>query len=141
MPKTKCTEPAESEHDVSDSYKAYFEYNRILRSWFVACGAGGPALLLIHRDLASALLETNELRLVVGLFFIGAGAQIAGALINKIANYYVYRYTSQNSSTEFFEWLVRQFWIDVCLDFLTLIAFAWAVWLMIMAFANPAVCQ
>lgn len=42
----------EDDYDASESYSSYFEYNKILRTWFVAFGVGGPALFLINESIA-----------------------------------------------------------------------------------------
>lgn len=81
--------PAEQD-DASDAFSAYAEYNRILRTWFVAFGIGGPALFLINDKIAAKLVAVDQLRLVVALFLLGATAQVLGALRNKMANWYVY---------------------------------------------------
>lgn len=85
------SKPAETEDDDgTDSFETYLEYNRALRTWFVAFGVGGPALFLVNDTLAQRLVADGQLRLVVLLFLIGAGAQVGGALLNKFANWYVY---------------------------------------------------
>ena len=34
--------------DVSNFYATYLEYNRVLRTWFVGFGVGGPVLFLVQ---------------------------------------------------------------------------------------------
>ena len=79
------------EEDVAGTFQAYAEYNKILRTWFVAFGIGGPAFFLVNDKLAGALVKEGQLRLVVSLFLAGAAAQILGAFLNKLANWYVYQ--------------------------------------------------
>jgi hypothetical protein len=76
--------------DPADSFKTYLEYNKVLRTWFVASGVGGPALFLVNEKIAEKLVKANLLREVAALFLIGAAAQILGALANKVSNWYVY---------------------------------------------------
>ena len=76
--------------DASDGFGAYLEYNKVLRTWFVGFGIGGPALLLVNNSIAKSLVEAGQLRAVVFLFLLGTTAQVLGALLNKIANWYVY---------------------------------------------------
>lgn len=127
--------------DGSGSFETYLEYNRVLRTWFVAFGVGGPALFLVNGDVAERLADAYQLRLVVILFLIGAGAQVMGALLNKFANWYVYvsiidEDNSKNRSYKFAEWLAEQFWIDIALDILTIGVFGYAAWLLLTVFAG-----
>jgi hypothetical protein len=78
-------------HDGSNEFAAYTEYNKVLRAWFVAFGVGGPALFLINDEIGTRLAKTGQLGSVAKLFLIGTGSQIAGAFINKVSNWYVYR--------------------------------------------------
>jgi hypothetical protein len=50
--------------DGKDELSAYLEYNKILRSWFVAFGVGGPALFLINAQISKILADKGELRYV-----------------------------------------------------------------------------
>jgi hypothetical protein len=36
------------EEDAVGTFQAYAEYNKTLRTWFVAFGIGGPALFLVN---------------------------------------------------------------------------------------------
>ena len=49
-------------------FESYAEYNRILRSWFVAFGMGGLALFLLESPVHEALLASGQTRTVVTLF-------------------------------------------------------------------------
>jgi hypothetical protein len=76
--------------DGTDNYSSYMEYNKVLRSWFVAFGIGGPALLLVNTHIATSLKNGGCLRYVALLLLSGVAAQVAGALLNKHINWYVY---------------------------------------------------
>lgn len=78
------------EEDATDSLKSYLEYNKILRAWFVAFGVGGPALFLVNDKVADKFAKLGSLKILAALFLIGATAQVLGAFLNKIANWYVY---------------------------------------------------
>ena len=118
----------------------YTEYNHTLRAWFVAFGVGGPVTFLINDILRAELIVKGVITEIAVLFLIGAGAQIFIALINKISNWCSY-YAETNSEfkdgyiNKFFSWLVRQFWIDVILDLLTIYVFGKAIWTLITIFA------
>ena len=127
--------------DGPGSFETYLEYNRVLRTWFVAFGVGGPALFLVNSDVAQRLADEGQLRLVVILFLVGAGAQVLGALLNKVANWYVYlsEIDDDRSRSRFYgvaEWLAEQFWIDMLLDLLTIGVFGYAAWLLLTVFAG-----
>jgi hypothetical protein len=124
--------------------KAYLEYNRILRTWFVAFGIGGPALFLAKPEIAQRLLDGGrQLRHVALLFLIGAGCQVVGAFVNKCANWTVYFGLIDEPFTGSWSyqvglWLVEQFWIDFILDLATLGTFGYAVWLMLTLFGGTS---
>lgn len=129
--------------DGSGSFATYLEYNRVLRTWFVAFGIGGPALFLVNDDIARRLSEAQELRWVVLLFLTGAAAQVIGAFINKVANWYVYLSRADENANskwlyEVADWLIEQFWIDVILDVLTIAVFGIAAWEVLTVFAGNA---
>ena len=119
--------------DASDPWTAYLEYNKILRTWFVAFGVGGPALFLVNEKVAQRLAERLQLELVATLFLLGVTAQVVGALVNKTANWYVYRSAwgdeeSKKLHLRFANWLIEQFWLDIFLDVITAVSFGIAAW-------------
>ncbi|HAR46007.1 MAG: hypothetical protein A2X56_08245 [Nitrospirae bacterium GWC2_57_13] len=127
------------ESDGADFFKTYFEYNRTLRAWFVAFGIGGPALFLVNEHVSARLVAAGRLYLVAALFVIGAAAQVIGALMNKISNWYVYYSCLDDEFTStrkyrLAEWLIDQFWIDILLDVVTILAFGAAIWFMMTVF-------
>jgi hypothetical protein len=114
-------------------FESYAEYNRILRSWFVAFGAGGLALLLVQDGLRQALIASGEAKLVVLLFLSGVALQILVAGLNKYANWYCYSGEDdpayQRTATyRFWAGIARQFIIDVVVDLATAVCFFSAVW-------------
>ena len=128
-------------HEDSGSFNTYLEYNRVLRTWFVAFGIGGPSLFLVNSSLAQRLVDARLLRTVVILFLIGVAAQVFGALVNKVANWYVYQSTLADGDEE--HWIyalaarvTEKFWIDIVLDLLTIGVFGWAAWILLTVFAN-----
>lgn len=133
----------QEDDDASDGFSAYLEYNRVLRTWFVAFGIGGPALFLVNEKVALMLAAEGQLKIVVSLFLLGASAQVLGALLNKIANWYVYICTIDRSlkggrRQKFADWLIGQFWIDIAIDAVTITSFGAAAWLMMTVFADYA---
>lgn len=102
---------------------------------------GGPALFLVNDKIAARLVAVDQLRLVVALFLIGATAQVLGALLNKIANWYVYVGTIDpamkgSRRQKFAEWLIDQFWMDIMVDVITILSFGAAAWLLMTVFGK-----
>jgi hypothetical protein len=118
----------DEEIDASGSYTTYLEYNKVLRTWFVAFGVGGPALLLANATVTKRLTDAGCLRAVAALFFVGVASQVLGAFINKLANWYVhsaYSHISVDRSAKHHvaEWVANQFWIDIAVDLVTIASF------------------
>ncbi len=127
---------------LSQSYfDSYAEYNRILRSWFVAFGAGGLALFLLQSPVRAALLASGQTRTVALLFLTGVTAQIVVAFLNKYANWYCY-FGEDNPAFlnsplyRFWSRIASQFWIDIILDVLTVVCFLAAIWRLFEIFAR-----
>ena len=119
--------------DGQNELDSYLEYNKILRTWFVAFGVGGPAFFLVNTSIGERLAGADELRFVSAMFLLGAGSQVCGALINKVSNWYVYRGAQDEAFRarrryRFSHWLVHQFWIDIVLDLVSILAFGLALW-------------
>ena len=132
-------EPDEPD-DESGSFAAYSDYNKILRTWFVAFGIGGPALFITNDAVARRLASIGELHYVATIFIVGAAAQVVGALINKVANWYVYRSNWPDPGPPKWrykaaEWLIDQFLIDLGFDAISVESFGIAAWLLLTAFA------
>lgn len=136
-----AAEKIKREEDPDDSFKTYFEYNKVLRTWFVAFGVGGPALFLVNEKVAERLAQFGLLRHVATLFLIGAAAQIVGALLNKITNWYSYiaAYEPDFKGTrrhKFSEWYTHAFWIDIWIDVISIVCFGIAGWRLFTIFAK-----
>ena len=132
--------------DGKDELAAYNEYNKVLRTWFVGFGIGGPAFFLINQAIGQRLADSGQITLVSSMFLLGSGSQVIGALINKICNWYVYRGANDDEFRKrkryrFSHWLVHQFWIDIILDLVTVTAFGIAVWHLLAVLAPTSVPQ
>jgi hypothetical protein len=127
---------------LSQSYfESYAEYNRILRSWFVAFGVGGLALFLLESPVRTALLASGQTRTVVFLFLVGVISQIVVAFLNKYANWYCY-FGEDNpaflhsSLYRFWSHIASLFLIDIILDILTVGCFLTAIGILFGIFAR-----
>jgi len=122
-------------------FESYAEYNRILRSWFVAYGVGGLALFLVEEKLRDALVRTGEARLVIGLFLSGVAMQILIAGLNKYANWYCYYGEDEpgyqkTRAYRFWSWIARQFIFDVLVGLATAACFFAAIVALFVVFAR-----
>jgi len=122
-------------------FESYAEYNRILRSWFVAFGIGGLALLLVEEKLRTALIVSGEARLVVALFLSGVALQILIAGLNKYANWYCYAGEDEpayqrTAAYRFWSGIARQFIIDVLVDLATAVCFFTAIGILFGVFTH-----
>ncbi len=71
--------------DRAEYFAAYEEYSKVLRTWFVAYGIGGPVLLLTNEALAKAIKTSGQGRGLAALFLIGVGLQVVLAAMNKFS--------------------------------------------------------
>lgn len=118
-----------------DHWASYVEYNKLLRSWFVSFGIGGPVLLLLNPGLLVTLKEDGLAFAVVGLFLAGCTFQIVIAMLNKTVAWYMYcsEHDTARRSAKWYarcERLSESYAIDLTLDILTLLAFVAAVLLL-----------
>ncbi len=124
---------AQREREAQSYYQNYAEYNRTLRAWFVVFGVGGPATLIVNKELTDRLAQTGALRYVVAMFLVGAAAQVLIALTNKIASWYCYSAEAHpeladKGSRRIWAWVNQQFILDVAMDLTSVIAFGLAIW-------------
>ena len=75
-------------------FKAYEEYSKVLRTWFVAYGIGGPVLLLTNQTLAKAIKASGQGKSLAALFLAGVALQVVLAALNKFS---MWGSTSANS--------------------------------------------
>ena len=122
-------------------FESYAEYNRVLRSWFVAFGIGGLAMFLVEEKLRDALSGSGQARVVIALFLTGVALQILIAGLNKYANWYCYAGEDdpdyrQTAAYRFWSGIARQFIIDVLVDLATTVCFFAAVGILFSVFAR-----
>ena len=119
--------------DSSEFYKAYEEYSKNLRTWFVAYGVGAPVLLVTNRDVATALSASHAASSIAALFLAGVALQVSLAMINKTvmwACYWAERHPEEADKDRFkvAYWVSGQYWIDFLVDLATLALFGAATW-------------
>ena len=112
-------------------FETYAEHTRILRTWLVAYGVGGPVLILTNDTVFAEISKSVNAPCVAILFGIGVAAQVAIALINKVSIWVVY-YGEEHESFratrcyKIADGVSRQFWIDAGADVISIGTFAWA---------------
>ncbi len=62
--------------DSDDFHKSYDDYARILRTWFVAYGVGGPVLLLTNDNVSEKLESSGRAPEILYSFLIGVALQV-----------------------------------------------------------------
>lgn len=107
--------------DASGFYEPYAHYNNLLRTWLVAYGVGGPAILVTHEDLFQDVAGKGNLALIGWLFLAGVSAQVCIALINKISMWYLHYGEDndnfkQTSRYKIAHILAEIFWPDIFAD-------------------------
>lgn len=115
--------------EIDELYKAYEEHAKTLRTWLVAYGIGAPVLFLTNEQLSKRLLDDPFAWKIAMFFLAGVSGQVLLAAVNKTANwgaYYALRRPAKAMGKRFVvaRWLSEQFWIDLCIDILTLGAFS-----------------
>jgi hypothetical protein len=122
---------SEQETWAAGFYAAYDHYSKLLRTWLVAYGIGGPVLLLNSESLLEKLSKSGSAKSVAVLFLSGVALQVLLAIVNKAAMwvcYYGEMYPEYCSKKRYkcCDWLSEQFWIDLLVDIASIILFTLA---------------
>jgi hypothetical protein len=121
--------------------KAYAEYNKVLRTWFVAFGVGVPGALLLSPDTKGIVAGAESGSLALVFLLAGSGLQILSALLNKYVAWcndlILYRKhfpgddpKPNPKSVERLASLTEVIWIDVSIDVVTSILYLWSLFLL-----------
>jgi hypothetical protein len=119
---------------VKDRYQLYTDYNKILRSWLVAYGIGGPILFATNEHLNSVLKCSEYSKLIVSFFLVGVGLQVLNAFINKWCAWHVYYGEADpawqvRKDYKFFFMVNEWHWLDILFDISAIAMFGIAtVW-------------
>jgi hypothetical protein len=140
----------EDRNEASGHYANYQEYNKLLRTWFVAFGIGVPALLYSRPDLLERLGGFQQTAIVTALL-VGSIVQVLVAYLNKYCSYSDWDFLVRRSRSpglprtfreDCHHWLSNQIWIDKWADRITGIAFLYSLMVVVWAalrVAEPAV--
>ena len=122
--------------EVESRYQLYSDYNKLMRTWLVAYGIGGPVLFATNDHLNSALIRSQHSTVIAILFLIGVGLQVLNAFINKWCGWHIYtgEYTPKYQKTctyKFWSAINNWHWLDFTFDatsiILLVIATVWVV--------------
>lgn len=111
---------------------AYHEHNKILRTWLVAYGVGGPILIFSNEVIGEKFrrVPPESVRCIVCLFLAGVVFQVLLAFANKVLNWLAYDIASRHPTVKTWDSMVHRlvncFAIDMALDLMTIVAFAGA---------------
>jgi hypothetical protein len=113
----------------------YSEYNKTLRSWFVAFGIAVPAVFVTSKDAKEFLLKSSDFHFIIIVFLVGVAGQIVISFLNKFISWSAYHRDDctlmhGNDCHPAYKYLASHenaIWIDVSFDILTIVCFAWAV--------------
>jgi hypothetical protein len=126
MPPKPAKESISSRQEFLNSYT---EYSKILRTWLVAFGIGGPVIFLTHDTAWQALAASGQAAYIGQLFFSGVAAQVFMAFLNKIIMWTIYcgEVLPNFKSTRRYKMadrLSETFWLDVFFDLATMFLFS-----------------
>jgi hypothetical protein len=133
-PLAKITKES-SAHDsaAAEFYAVYDHYSKLLRTWLVAYGIGGPVLLLSSDTLLAKVSSSGSAKSIAVLFLFGVALQVLLAIANKTVMWVCYygeinpAYCSKRRY-KYCEWISEQFWIDFFVDVSSMILFGLATY-------------
>jgi len=124
-------------------YEPYADYSRTLRTWLVAYGIGGPAVMITHPDALAVISADGKAALIGWLFLSGVASQVLIAFFNKMAMWYVYYKEvdpafDKTRRYKMADWFSEQFWPDIFCDLASLTSFGVSTVLLFRAFTHYA---
>jgi hypothetical protein len=112
-------------------FEVYAEHSRTLRTWLAAYGIGGPVLLVSNATAWSALGRSGQAGIICWLFMVGVAAQVFLTAVNKAAMWAIYYGELDPEFTKRWsyrasDWWSERLWIDVLVDWASIVLFALA---------------
>jgi hypothetical protein len=126
------SEPNQPDSDVaSNLFADYDKYAKVLRTWFVAYGVGGPVLLLTNEAVRDKITDSGLARCIAFAFLIGVVVQVLIALLNKTALWFCYKAERKpelrtRRHYRVANWFAYESWFEFGADLISLVAFGWA---------------
>ena len=123
---TSCQENDYHKEDVYG--EAFDRYEKMLRTWFVAYGIGGPILFMTQETLRKALVAAPNGRCIGKLFLAGLAVQVLESFLYKMCMWHLYYHEAEKDNRcrplyVVSKWVERNCWIDIILDLSTIILF------------------
>jgi hypothetical protein len=123
----------EVDEDKAGHFQNYADYSRTLRTWLVAYGIGGPVIFLTNDKVADRVAKSGHSQDIVALFLFGVGLQVVLSFINKWVAWHLYRGAEdaeyqETSKYKFWHAISEQSWLDLAVDFASLVALGFASW-------------
>jgi hypothetical protein len=114
-------------------YEQYSEYAKTLRTWLVAYGIGGPVIFLTQPSVYNKVLAANEGHTLAVVFLAGVVLQVLSALVYKAATWTLHESTEIRgvSAPRWAKNIEQAYWVDVVVDFATILLFAWSTYRLI----------
>jgi hypothetical protein len=137
----KESKPGDSS-EADNLFADYDEFAKVLRTWFVAYGVGGPVLLLTNEVARSHVATSGFARCIASDFLIGVGLQVLLALVNKTFLWLCYlaeRRPERRTQPLYrvAEWFAYEIWIDLLVDCSSFVLFAYATYRVFMILTAP----
>jgi hypothetical protein len=128
----------------ADHFDNYSEYAKTLRAWLVAYGIGGPVLFVTNDKLAKQVSDSAAAAQVVSAFLLGVALQVLIAFINKWGAWHMYVGAGDShyqTGRRYRSWsfVNRQSWIDVTVDVVSIAAFFFGTWRVLLILLAPSV--
>ena len=120
-------------------FAAYAKFAGTLRTWLVAYGVGGPALILTQEKLAARFVASPTAKTIIVCFLLGVGAQVMVALLYKTAMWYLYRGETVDGLQESWQysaasWLSEAYFLETCFDLASIVLFGVATYQLLTIF-------
>ena len=108
--------------------EAFDRYEKMLRTWFVAYGIGGPVIFMTQDTLRKALVAAPNGRTIGILFLAGLLAQVVESFLYKICMWHLYRHEAAKDDKcrcmyKFSKCVEDNYFIDIFFDLFTIVLF------------------
>lgn len=121
----------QSDSETADTlFDDYNEFAKVLRTWFVAWGIGGPVLFATNLTVRAKLTASGHARFITLLFLAGVGLQVILAILNKTALWLCYAAKrEERAPTRWAHWWAYDFCSEFAIDACSFGTFALAtIW-------------
>lgn len=111
-------------------FSSFKEYSASLRTWLIAYGIGGPAIVASQEHLWSGLSNETAARAGI-IFLIGVAFQLLPTAVLKWALWELWIGVDDSARQakrrwKFAKWASENYWIDLVTDFVSVALYAWA---------------